>query len=83
MICGGRDVMNCEEPGTGTAEDSQMPTSPFCDVARAEADPVASTNMPSGFKSPTKRDDCGLEALSDGGFPGRLTGRGDDGCGSS
>lgn len=66
MIGGGREVMNCDgwfeevkEPAG--AEDNQMPTSPFCEASRLEAEPVASLNIPSGLRSPTKRDERSLE----------------------
>lgn len=62
---GGRDVMNWDAwPAVPKApDDSQIPTSPFCDETLADVDEVASKNMPSGFKSPTKRDDRWLRSF--------------------
>lgn len=80
MMGGGREVMNCDgcaEEFTETVVESQMPTSPFCAVSRVEAAPVASLNMPSGFKSQMKREDRSLTELSaDRGFAGAMAGDG-------
>lgn len=47
--------MNCDDWPFPAG--SQIPTSPVWEDSRAETDAVASMNMPSGFKSPTKRDE--------------------------
>lgn len=67
---GGLEVINCdgcpdEEDEPPGADDSHIPTSPFCEASRLDAEPVASLNMPSGFRSPTNRDERSL-ALSAG-----------------
>lgn len=61
--------MNCDMPALppNADEGSHMPTSPFCDEARADNEAVASKNMPSGFRSPTKRDDSGVTGFGCGG----------------